>query len=263
MTHAERLAVAHDSLSLREPPYLKHYADGRFREWDGVALVGNSLPGPGFNFAAVLRPNAPTLDQLRPVALEFFGVAKDGWGILVEADAGHPMEAELRDRGWAVAEDEPAFVLPDIAAALPAIRPVEGLTFRPVATYADIAAYTAITMAAFRAPPEFADAMFPSLDYARDPAIASLVGTVNGEDVTAINSSRVGDTAVVAGTATLDDHRGKGYGAAGIRAALEDALRRGCVSASLRSGPQSVPLYERCGFQFVCRHRTYAFPGTV
>lgn len=261
MTHAERLAVAHDSLSLREPPYLKHFPDGRFREWDGVALTGSHMPGPGFNFAAVLRPDGPTLDQLLPVAHEFFAITKDGWGVLVEGDAGHPMEAELRERGWAVAEDEPAFVMPDIAAALPAIRTVEGLTFRLAATPADIAAYSAVTAAAFHAPPEFADMMAPSLAYALDPDIASFVGRVNGQDVTAIGFSRVGGTAVIAGTATLDEHRGKGYGAAGIRGALEEALRRGCVSASLRSGPLSVPLYERCGFRFVCRHRTYAFPG--
>jgi GNAT superfamily N-acetyltransferase len=261
MTHAERLAVAHDSLCLREPPYLKHFKDGRFSEWDGVVLVGSNLPGPGFNFAAVLRPDAPTLDQLLPVAQDFFEIAKDGWGVLVEGDAGQPMEAELRERGWNVDEDEPAFVMPDIAAALPAIRHVKGLTFRRVATLADIAAYSKVTAAAFHAPPEFADAMVPSPAYALDPDIALFVGNANGEDVTAISFSRSDDTAVIAGTATLEEHRGKGYGAAGIRAALEEAVRRGCVSASLRSGPLSVPLYERCGFQFVCRHRTYRIPG--
>lgn len=254
-------SIAHDSLSLREPPYLKHYTDGRFREWNGVTFVGSHMPGPGFNFAAVLRPDAPTLDQLLPLAQDFFEIAKDGWGVLVEGDAGHPMEAELRGRGWNVDEDEPAFVMPDIAAALPSIRAAEGLGFRPVTTPADIAAYSAVTAAAFHAPPEFADMMVPSLDYALDPDIALFVGSVNGEDVTAIGFSRTGNTAVIAGTATLEEHRGKGYGAAGIRAALEEALRRGCASAALRSGPLSVPLYERCGFHFVCRHRTYRFPG--
>ena len=57
------------------------------------------------------------------------------------------------------------------------------------------------------------------------------------------------------------DDRGKGYGAAVVQAALEHAARNGCTSASLRSGPKSVPLYERLGFQYVCQHRTYAFPG--
>ena len=227
MTHAERLAVAHDSLSLTEAPYLKHYKDGRFREWRGVALTGSQMPGPGFNFAAVLRPDTPPLDELLPVAQEFFAVAKDGWGVLVEGDAGHPMEDELRRRGWKIDEDEPAFVMPDVAAALSAIPPAAGLTFRPAATQADCDAYVAITMAAFRAPPEFAALMVPSLAFALDPDQALFVGSVGGTDVSASGYSRRGANAVVWGVATLDEHRGKGYGAAAVRVALEHALARG------------------------------------
>src|SRR5436305_9051614 len=102
--------IAHDSLSLTEAPYLKHYRRGRFKSWNGVGLTGSSLPGPGFNFAAVLLPGAPTLDELLPVAREFFADCEQGWGMLVEADAGHPMEAELIARGWPINEDEPAYV---------------------------------------------------------------------------------------------------------------------------------------------------------
>ena len=116
MTPTERLAIAHAALCLLEPPYLKHYRNGRFKSWNGVALVGSDLPGPGFNFAAVLHPNAPSLDELLPVAREFFAVSEKGWGVLVEGDAGHPMEAGLQARGWAVDEDEPAYVLDDLRA---------------------------------------------------------------------------------------------------------------------------------------------------
>ncbi|WP_082841825.1 hypothetical protein [Gemmata sp. SH-PL17] len=108
--------IAHRSLCLAEPPYLKYFAQGRFREWRGVALIASVLPGPGFNFASVLHGNAPALNELLPVAREFFAGCEQGWGILVEGDAGHPMEAELLARGWAVAEDEPAYVLREIDA---------------------------------------------------------------------------------------------------------------------------------------------------
>lgn len=54
--------------------------------------------------------------------------------------------------------------------------------------------------------------------------------------------------------------RGRGFGAVVIRAALTHAAANGCTSASLRSGPKSVPLYERLGFRYVCPHRTYAAP---
>src|SRR5437763_1347597 len=113
MTPAERLATAHAALCLREPPYLASYG-GRFQTWTGGAFVGLPLPGPGFNFAAVLHADAPSLDELLPVAREFFAAAQQGWGVLVEGDAGHPMEAELRLRGWTVDEDEPAYVMDDL-----------------------------------------------------------------------------------------------------------------------------------------------------
>ena len=136
----------------------------------------------------------------------------------------------------------------------------EGFLVRHVTATTDIAAYVAVTTAAFHAPPEFADMMVPSLAYALDPDLALFVGRVNGDDVSAVGYSRSGNTAVIAGTATLDAHRGKGYGAAVVRFALDHAAGRGCTSAALRSGPESIPLYERLGFQYVCQHRTYAAP---
>jgi GNAT superfamily N-acetyltransferase len=249
-------SIAHASLCLLEPPYLKHYRGGRFRVWNGVSLTASSLPGPGFNFAAVLQADPP-LDDLLPVARGFFAGCDQGWGILVEGDADHPMEAELRARGWAVAEDEPAFVLEDIRCAVG--DPVQSvLQFRQGTTDADSAAYQGITREAFEAPPDLSDAFIPGPGFALDPDIALFIGSVDGEDVTAAGYSRSGETAVLWGVATLESHRGRGFGSAISRAALAHAAARGCLSASLRSGPRSIPVYERLGFRFVCKHRTYA-----
>ena len=253
--------TAHAALCLSEPAYLKHYKKGRFRAWNGVSLVASEMPGPGFNFAAVLRPGAPTLDELLPVARPFFAESASGWGVLVEGDAGHPMEAELRTRGWAVDEDEPAYVLPRLG-ALAAVPPPE-LTIRRAESQADADAFRAVTAAAFQAPPEFADLIIPGPSFVRDPDIALFLGSVNGTDVTAAGYSRAGTTAVLWGVATLEAHRGQRYGDAVSRAALGHAAAGGCVSAALRSGPKSVPVYERLGFRYVCRHRTYAAPPGV
>jgi GNAT superfamily N-acetyltransferase len=260
MTPQTDRELAHVALCLLEPPYLKHYG-GRFREWNGVALVGIALPGPGFNFAAVLRDNAPSLDELLPVAGEFFAGADRGWGVLVEGDAGHPMEAELRARGWAVDEDEPAYVLRDLASV--AARPGSELQVRFVQTLAEADAYFAVTHAAFQTPPELIDTFRPAPEFALDPGIGLFVGAVGGVDVTAASYSRHGTTAVLAGVATLENYRGRGYGDAVSRAALRHAIGRGCTTAALRSGPKSRPVYERIGFRYVCQHRTYAAPAGV
>ena len=252
--------IAHDSLSLTEAPYLKHYRRGRFTSWNGVGLTGSVLPGPGFNFAAVLDRPAPTLAELLPVARAFFAEADKGWGVLVEGDAGHPMEHELRAQGWRIDEDEPALVMPDITAGInPAARPDE-LAIRQVRAADEEPAFHRITVDAFHAPPEFAELITPATPYVTNPDIALFVGSVDGTDATAAGYSRAGTTAVVWGVGTLEAYRGRGYGAAVTRACLAHAAANGCTSACLRSGPKSVPLYERLGFRHVCRHRTYAAP---
>lgn len=251
--------LVHAALSLLEPPYLKHYRSGRFRSWNGVALVASELPGPGFCFTAVLNDNAPSLDELLPVAREFFAGAEQGWGVLVEGDAGHPMEAELRARNWTIAEDEPAYVLRDLAAV--GARPGSELQVRHADGQAGADAYHAVTCAAFQAPPALAELFRPSAAQANDPDIGLFVGSVGGVDVSAAGYSRTGTTAVLWGVATLEAYRGRGYGDAVSRAALRHAVGRGCTTAALRSGPKSRPVYERIGFRYVCQHRTCAAPA--
>lgn len=256
----DRRATAHDSLCLTEAPYVKHYPRGRFALWHGVAFTASALPGPGFNFAAVLTPETPRLDDLVPIAREFFADCDSGWGILVEGDADHPMEAELRAGGWAVDEDEPAFVRDDLS-DLGHSRVRSSLAIRRVSDPEGADAFHDLVGRAFGAPPEMMIAMRPLPTMAEDPNISLFIGSEGGIDVTGAGYSRSGSTAVLWGVATLAEYRGCGRGSEVSRAALAHAAGRGCVNASLRSGPKSIPVYERLGFRYACRHRTYRFPG--
>lgn len=253
------IPIAHAALSLTESAYLKHYRRGKFQLRDGVAYTASELPGPGFNFAACLG-RCPPLAAVLPVAREFFADADKGWGILVEGDAGHPIEAAVQVAGWQVAEDEPAFVLPDLrTVSNPTTRP-DGLVLRPVRTRADTITFTEVCTIAFQAPPELATLIMPSDAFARDPAMHWLIGEYDGRSVAAGGYYRTGDLAVICAVATLVEYRGRGIGSALVRACLVDAANKGCTAAALRSGPNSVPLYERLGFRYACQHRTYAAP---
>jgi hypothetical protein len=121
MTKNEMLATSHRALALSPPPYLRHQNQGKFVRHEGMAFTRQDPPGPGFNFVAVLD-EAPPLDRVLELARQFYSGCEHGYGNLVEADAGHPIEAELRTRGWQIAEDEPALVMPVISRmpALPA-----------------------------------------------------------------------------------------------------------------------------------------------
>src|SRR5262249_54974924 len=157
---------------------------------------------------------------------------------------------------------EPAFVLEEIVRA-GGVNPLleATLAIRKVPDRAGTDAYHDLVGAAFGAPPELADAVRPLPTFSDDPDIALFIGSVNDQDVSAAGYSRSGLTAVLWGVATLEAHRGHGYGSAVSRAALAHAASRGCTNAALRSGPKSIPVYKRIGFRYVCQHRTYAYPA--
>ena len=247
MTNPHR---AHAALCLGGAPFLKHYPRGRFQLWRGVGFTGNSLPGPGFNFAAAVGPS-PRLDKIVAEGTRFF--AGDAWGVLVEGDAGHPVEAELRSRGWPIAEDEPAYVLSDLASG-------EFGPFRAFQTEDDRRTFLQVCCTAYGSPPEMAEMFMPSLAFALDPAMGWFVSP--GAEIVG-GYYRVGSAAVIGCLACLPEHRGRGFGARLVRHMLAHAAERGCTHAALRSGPLSVPLYERLGFRYACQHRTYAVPGNT
>jgi hypothetical protein len=57
MSPVDLRQIAHDALALTSPPWLRHQKIGRFALREGVALRATDMPGPSFNFAAVLgRP---------------------------------------------------------------------------------------------------------------------------------------------------------------------------------------------------------------
>jgi GNAT superfamily N-acetyltransferase len=249
--------VLYRALVPAAPPWLRFSRRGKRELHEGVAFVAQDLPGPSFNKVTVLGPSPP-LDRLLERAAAFYAGRDDGFGVLVEADAGHPLEAELRARGWRVEEDEPALVMPDIPASPP--MPV-GLEVSCVADEAGLDALRDTAAAGFGSPPEMSREMAPSLAYARDPDIALMLGTIDGRPVGTAMCFCLGGVAWIAGVTVMPADRRRGLGTALTWAALAEGARRGCTAAALNSGPMSLGLYRRMGFVWVCNHRTYAAPA--
>src|SRR5262249_13061976 len=128
MNRDEMIEVARRCLLLGLSPALRHTPGGRRAEAEGVVLTSWGPHGPAVNRAPAAGP-PPPLPQTVELAEAFFGPEAGGYGIVVEADAGHATESELRAAGWEVFEDEPALVLPSIPAPLP---PPAGLEVRRV-----------------------------------------------------------------------------------------------------------------------------------
>jgi ribosomal protein S18 acetylase RimI-like enzyme len=253
--------IAHKGMALtRKPPaWLRHQNQGRYQIREGVSFTAQELEGPGFNFASVVG-EAPSPQRVFDMAAEFFAGKSGGYGILVEAEAGHPMEAELRSRGWQIAEDEPALVLPEIA-RLPA--PPDGLELCLITELEPLRLFQGALAAGFEAPAETGSNWMSSLDVARDPDMGLLMGRVDGQPVATAVLACVDGIATIHGVATIPAFRRRGFGKAVTWAAVQEGARRGCTSAALRALGISYDMYRRMGFVEVCKHRTYAPPHPV
>jgi predicted GNAT family acetyltransferase len=60
--------------------------------------------------------------------------------------------------------------------------------------------------------------------------------------------------------ATIEDHRGKGYGAAMTMKAVIDGRDRGCVVAFLQSSEMGYTVYARLGFETIFTYDLWGLP---
>lgn len=267
---AELRAVAQWSLAMACWPLMRYQRYGKYALVDGVTFSACDLPGPGFNYVAAYGPTPPP-ERVLAAANAFFAGREGGYGVLVEAGAEHPLEAEVRGRGWRIDEEEPALVLPLIPRPP---SPPAALEIRRVADEPTLRDYRATADAGF-APegagaddaggpePSISEALVPSLGCALDPDIALFVGYIEGAPVATSGVLRMEKTANIHGVTTLAPYRRRGIGAAMTWAAIAEGAARGCVSAALRASAMGLPVYLRMGFVPACVFRTYALPGPV
>jgi ribosomal protein S18 acetylase RimI-like enzyme len=266
MTHQEMIAAAHKGLLLGPKPLLRHHPSGRHANMEGVALTYWGPVGPALNKVSVVGAS-PRLARILELADGFFGPESGGFGIVVEADAGHPVEAELRAAGWKVFEDEPALVIPRIPAPPPLPSGLEVKSVRDAGGRRDM---VRVWAGGFGAPtaeggtelsPEAFDSFVPSLACALDPDVALLVGYVGGKPASSAELYAVGRIAGITGVATVPAYRRRGLATALTWEALREGAARGCTCATLGALGASFDLYRKMGFIHVCNHRAYAAPG--
>ena len=268
MTRNEMIAAAHKGLLLGPSPLLRHTPGGRRAEIEGVVLNYWGPHGPALNKVVVVA-SAPPLARIVGLAEAFFGPESGGFGIVLEADAGHTVEAELRAAGWEVFEDEPVLVFPSIPAPPPLPA---GLEIRRVCDPESRRDLGRVTAAGFGSPtaegmvelpPDALESLLPSLACANDPEIALLVGYLDGQPVASAFLFMVGSIAGITGVATVPAYRRRGLGMALTWGALREGAARGCTCATLAALGASYNMYRKMGFLHVCNHRAYQRPAVT
>ncbi|HEV3448357.1 MAG TPA: GNAT family N-acetyltransferase [Gemmataceae bacterium] len=265
MNRQEMIAAAHKCLLLGPSPLLRHNPVGRRAEREGVVLNCWGAFGPDLNKVAVVGPS-PSLPRILELAAGFFGADSGGFGIVVEADAGHTVEAELRAAGWQVFEDEPALVFPCIPPAPPLPA---GLVVKPVCDNEGRRELVRVVADGFGAPtaeggtelsPDAFDSLAPSTACALDPEVALLLGYLDGKPVSSALLFTVGSIAGITGVTTIPAYRRRGLATALTWEALRAGAVRGCTCATLAALGPSYDLYRKMGFVHVCNHRAYRAP---
>jgi len=209
-----------------------------------------SGPEGGVGEHAVLLFEPVTPEQFFLWTTEFFGTGQP-FSVTVEVRIAEPVEAALQRRGWQLAEEEPALVLARIPSTVPALPP----------ELAMVRVQDESALAAFRSITRMAPATIPSLVAATDPAVALLVGYLDGEPITTGRLSCLGTVAEVNSVTTKPGYERRGYGTAMTWAVLAEGAERGCISAILTATTMGYPVYVRMGFEPVAVYRTY-LPGT-
>jgi GNAT superfamily N-acetyltransferase len=95
-----------------------------------------------------------------------------------------------------------------------------------------------------------------------DPDAAIAVGYFGGRPVTTALLAQSGETAGVYNVATLEEHRGRGFGEAATWAVIAEGARRGCTHSVLQSSDAGYPVYTRMGFMDVGRYRQLEGPAS-
>jgi ribosomal protein S18 acetylase RimI-like enzyme len=179
---------------------------GKHAVHDGLVLTSTGVPGPDTNYAFVYGPIAPA--HVFELASEFFGNRE--YAITIEVESAPAMPAALEARGWVLDEEEPALALAPIPPQLPA--PPDELKVEVVTNASGFETFRAVARIGAR--------WIPSLAAATDPAVALLVGYVDGAPVATARLGVFGAVADITSVTTVPELRRRGLGTAMTWAAI-------------------------------------------
>jgi GNAT superfamily N-acetyltransferase len=223
--------------------------------FDTVTVNASGLPMAFFNGAFAVGVSAHPVATIE-ATITYFAERNLPYLLWVRAGGDDDLVQAGRAAGLRDAGGPPLMILPVIE-AIP--EPAFGLEVRIAASLDELHDHATVVSGGFGMPIEVARAILGAalLD---DPDAAIAVGYVGGRPVTTALLARSGDTAGVYNVATLDEHRGRGYGEAATWAVVAEGARRGCTHAVLQSSDAGYPVYTRMGFMDVGRYRQLEGP---
>jgi GNAT superfamily N-acetyltransferase len=223
-------------------------AGGSAEQRGPLHLAATGIPVAFFN-SAFLTAAAEDPVAIVDEAIGFMSAVP--WLLWVREGVDEAVVEAGRRAGLSDAGGPPAMGLAAIPPQLP--RPPMDLEVTAVDDAVDVDAHCDLLSRAFGMPLEIATRLFNEATV-NDPAVAAVLGRVDGEPVSTAMVSVTGRTAGVYNVATAPDHQRKGYGAALTWAAIGAGRQRGGDHAILQASPAGQPVYEMMGFTHLGRY---------
>lgn len=225
---------------------------GEYVERGRVAIVSCGLAAEALNFGFLKPPydGAPeTAERVRA----YFAERKLPFRLAFRGADRERCAPSLEAAGWR-AQSDPT---PGMTLALPARAPAppSELAIREVRTPEELVGFREAAFAGFGLPVGVARLFLNERLHAL-PNVRLFAGRAGDETVATSMLVVTGDVAGIYWVATLEAHRGRGYGEAMTWAAAAAGQARGCSVASLQASKLGRPVYARMGFAHVL---DYAF----
>jgi GNAT superfamily N-acetyltransferase len=222
--------------------------------FDTVTVNASGLPMAYFNGAFAAGTCADPAATIADIN-DYFTARHVPYMLWVRAGGDDRLVEAARLAGLRDTGGTPLMILPSIDG----IPPPFDLEVRIASTIDELQDHASVVSAGFGMPIEVARFLLgpPVL---HDPAAAIAVGYLDGVPVTTALLAQSGETAGVYNVATLEDHRGRGFGEAATWAVIAEGARRGCTHSVLQSSDAGYHVYARMGFLDVGRYRQLEGP---
>jgi hypothetical protein len=216
---------------------------GEYVERRGVAIACCGLPVAELNWG-FLKPPYEGLDATAAAVRSYFSERKLDFRLAFRGDHRAAVRA-LEASGWQRKSDPTPTMTSAIPASVPA--PSRGLEIREVRTAEELAPYREAAFQGFGYPVKAAP-LFLNEGLLTLPQVRLFAGRVEGSVVATSMLIATGTVAGIYWVATLEEHRGRGYGEAVTWAAVAGGAELGCRHASLQASKLGRPVYARMGF---------------
>ena len=217
---------------------------GEYCERADVAIVCCGLPSDQLNFGFLRGPYRNVAASAAAVR-SYFSDRKLSFQLTVRVGDGDASIRELEDQGWrrrADATPGMTLAMPDSPGA--ALSP---LAIQEVRTHEQLVGFREAAFRGFGFPVAAAR-IFLGDRLLELPHVRLYSGLVDGDVVATSMLIATGAVAGIYWVATLEEQRGRGFGEALSRAAVDGGRAFGCALASLQASKLGRPVYERMGF---------------